>query len=307
MNKITGILWLCILFSSCNNIENNKSRNTTKTQLQAIIDIKYELAKPKKLIKKVVVLFGGFSEKLRDMKREFNIKELAKENNIAVIYLNYNQKLWLTKKEKQYLAAQLQSIFLKNKLPTQDIYIGGFSSGGNISLLLSDFLVENMDYHLKPKGVFIADSPIDLLALYKSSVKNLNRNFSKVSIQESSWIIKTLEKELGNPANDISNYQKYSVYTSATNHIHNLQHLKNLKIRLYTEPDKLWWKKQRMADYNQMNAYYIKKLAENLKKVGFEKLTYISTKNKGYRKNGTRHPHSWSIIDKKELITWIVE
>jgi len=31
----------------------------------------------------------------------------------------------------------------------------------------------------------------------------------------------------------------------------------------------------------------------------------IETKNKGYRNNGERNPHSWSIVDVDELIQWI--
>ncbi|MBL4708765.1 MAG: hypothetical protein JKY48_10055 [Flavobacteriales bacterium] len=221
--------------------------------------------------------------------------------------MNFNQKLWLEEDEKKKLAEQLQNIFLENKLPKNDIYIGGFSSGGNVSLLISSFLIENKTFKLKPKGVFIADSPIDLVALYKSSEKNLTRNFSDVSVQESTWIIETLGKQFGNPKKDISKYLEYSIYTSETNNIDKLKNLKNTKIRLYTEPDTIWWKENRMADYDQMNAYYIKRLFENLKESGFDQVEYLPTENKGYRENGDRHPHSWSIIDKKELIKWITE
>ena len=62
----------------------------------------------------------------------------------------------------------------------------------------------------------MVDSPIDLAALYKSSEKNLERNFSEVSVTESTWIIETLDKRLGNPYNNISKYQEYATYTSET-------------------------------------------------------------------------------------------
>mgnify|MGYP000398025545 CR=1 FL=1 len=307
MNKILGILLIFIVFFSCKNVEKEKTERTVKTQYQEVVNDKYELVKPTNNIKKVLVLFGGFPEKPEDIKREFKIIEIAKENSIAVLYMNYNQKLWLEKNEKQNLAEQLQSIFIENKLPTNNIYIGGFSSGGNVSLLISSYLIENKSFKLEPKGVFIADSPIDLVALYRSSKKNLIHNFSDVSVQESTWIIKTLEEKFGNPNNDISKYEQYSVFTSESNSFNNLKGLKSTKIRLYTEPDILWWKKNRMEDYDQMNAYYIKRLFENLKKSGFDQVEYIPTENKGYRENGDRHPHSWSIIDKEELIKWIME
>lgn len=216
--------------------------------------------------------------------------------------MNYNQKLWLEEYEKRELAEQIQKIFQVNNLPRKDIYIGGFSSGGNVSLLISSFLIENKKYNLKPIGVFIIDSPIDLVALYRSSEKNLMRNFSEVSVQESKWIIETLGKKFGKPTESISKFQDYAVYTSATNYIDNLKSLKNIKLRFYTEPDTLWWKENRKADYDQVNAFYIKKLYENLSKAGYDKVEFISTEKKGYRANGNRHPHSWSIVDKEGLI-----
>ena len=75
---------------------------------------------------------------------------------------------------------------------------------------------------------------------------------------------------------------------------------------MYSEPDSLWWKEQRMADFEQTNAYLIQELSELLFDSGFTQVEYIATENKGYRSNGERHPHSWSIVDQDELISWII-
>ncbi len=307
MNKLIGILLILIVFISCRNAEKEKTESLVEAEFQEITDDNYELSKPTENIKKVLVLFGGFPENPEDIKREFKILESAKKNGIAVTYMNYNQKLWLEKNEKQKLAESLQKIFIENKLPTNDIYVGGFSSGGNVALLISSFLTENKNFKLEPKGVFIVDSPVDLLALYKSAEKNIKRNFSEPSIQEANWIITNFEEKFGKPKKNLPKYEKYSVFSSSTNGINNLKGLKKTKIRFYTEPDTLWWKENRKADYDQMNAYYIKRLSESLKQLGFSHVEYIPTENKGYRDNGDRHPHSWSIVDKDGLIKWIME
>ena len=62
-----------------------------------------------------------------------------------------------------------------------------------------------------------------------------------------------------------------------------------------------------MADYDQMNSFYIERLSAVLKKSSFRTIEYIKTENKGYRANGERHPHSWSIVDVDELIEWMME
>ncbi|MWW25731.1 hypothetical protein [Algibacter lectus] len=305
MNRTLVVLFILTFSFSCKNNENKKTADSVKNEYQEIIKNEYVLNKPTKNIKAVLVLFGGFPENAEDIKREFKILENAKNNDITVLYLNYNRKLWLEENELLKLSEQLQNIFKANKLPTDNIYIGGFSSGGTVALLISNFMT-NENSNILPKGVFIADSPLDLAELYNTAKKNIERDFSNSTMEESKWLLQTLSKHFGNPNDNISKYELYSVFTSKTNNIINIKNLKNTKIRLYTEPDTLWWKKNTMAEYDEMNAFHIKKLSESLNELGFKKVEYIPTTNKGYRANGERHPHSWSIIDRKDLINWML-
>lgn len=282
-----------------------KSENVEENEFEEVINDDYELSKPIDP-KAVLVLFGGYPEKAKDIKQEFKILESAMVKGIAIVYMNYNQKLWLEENEKIKLAKELHKIFEENDLPKIKTYLGGFSSGGNVALLISDYLsLQNSE--MTPKGVFVIDSPIDLIGLYKSSVKNVERDFSEPSVQESTWLLETLGKQFGNPNSDITKYENYSIFTSETDNFDNIKNLNNVKIRFYTEPDTLWWKQNRMVDFDQINAYYLERLSMLLKKSTFTKIEYIATENKGYRANGERHPHSWSIVDKKELIEWITE
>lgn len=306
MKKLLVISLIFTVFSSCKNAGTEKTENSVKTEFQEVKHDDYELIIPAKGIESVLVLFGGYLEKVKDIKREFKILETAKENSIAVVFMNYNQKLWLEKNEKQKLAEQLCNIFKENDLPRTRINFGGFSSGGNVALLICHFLSQQ-NSELKPKGVFVVDSPIDLVALYKSAEKNVERNCSESSVKESNWLLDTLGKQFGDPNNNISNYESYSIYTSETDNFDNIKNLKNVKIRFYSEPDKLWWKQKRMTDFDQMNSYYLERLSKLLIKTGFSHVEYIATENKGYRSNGERHPHSWSIVDKNELIEWIMK
>jgi hypothetical protein len=294
------------LFSCKQNKQEKEQTTSEKLEFTEIIKEDYELYKPNKEVKAVLILFGGYPEVAEDIKREFEILDFARKNNIAVILSNFNQKLWLEENEKHELAKSLQNIIVVNQLPTDNIFIGGFSSGGVISLLISNFITGMKQFYIDPKGVFIVDSPIDLVALYKSSEKNIERNFSKPSVQESTWLLETLGSNFGNPKDDIKKYENKAVFTYSTDNISNLKKLKKTKIRLYTEPDTLWWKENRMADHEQMNAFYIQKLSERLVEKGFESVEYIPTINKGYRANGERHPHSWAIVDKKDLINWML-
>ena len=307
MNFYFYMLCFIVVFFSCKNGESEThSENSDDSLSQIINKNEYELHLPNDKIKTVLMLFGGYPENAEDIKREFNILEKAQQHDIAVVLMNYNQKLWLDENEKSDLAQKIQAIFIKHKLPADHFYIGGFSSGGVVNLLISDYIIGSDRYNMSPKGVFVVDSPIDLVALYNSSEKNIERNFSDVSVQESTWLIDNLESEFGKPEDRLEQYEKHAVYTHETGNISNLSNLNGTKIRLYTEPDTTWWKENRMADYDQTNAFYIKALSENLVKNGYSQVEYIPTKNKGYRADGERHPHSWSIVDVEDLLEWMV-
>ncbi|MDO3695930.1 hypothetical protein QVZ41_13850 [Wenyingzhuangia sp. chi5] len=303
MKKILVLIFFSVTLFSC---KSEKKSIRKEINTETFETSNFELIKTIGDTKAVLILFGGFGENPTDIKREFKILDITKKNQITLILMNYSKKLWLEEFEKKELAKLLQETLEKHNLNKKDIYIGGFSSGGIMSLQISNYIIGMKEFYIDPKGVFIVDSPIDLLELYKASKKNISRDFSSVSVEESKWLINTLEKKLGNPEKGISKYEKYSTYTLETDYIKNLKKLNKTKIRLYTEPDTIWWKENRMADYEQMNAFHIKKLYESLKRHNFKEVEYIPTKNKGYRADGERHPHSWSIINKEDLINWIL-
>ena len=144
--------------------------------------------------------------------------------------------------------------------------------------------------------------------LYRTAEKNLKLNFSESSVAESKWIKEMLDNEFGNPENGIVNYEINSPFTLETQNIDNLKSLEKLKIRFYSEPDLKWWKEHAKNDYEDLNAFYIQKLSEHLKtEFGKNDVEFIKTKNKGYRENGERHPHSWSIVNEKDLVNWMTE
>lgn len=256
----------------------------------------------------LLVLFPCFPCDAANTKAEFNIVDIASKNNVAVLLMNFNLHLWLSDTEKKELAQVLLTAITEYNINTENTFIGGFSGGGNVSLLLTDYLLAT-GASLQPKGVFIADSPIDLLGLYENAQKTIQKNVSDVAVQEANWIVETFETEFGVGINDktILNYENKSPYTLKTHTTQNLKHLKDLKIRFYSEPDTLWWEKNRQVAYEETNSYYIAQLTRDLNTLhGANTATYIKTENKGYRANGDRHPHSWSIIDGQDLIDWML-
>jgi hypothetical protein len=80
-----------------------------------------------------------------------------------------------------------------------------------------------------------------------------------------------------------------------------------MPILAITEPDILWWMEERGVDYYGLNSIDLASFINDLRIRGNKKAKLITTTGKGYRANGMRHPHSWSIVDTDELVKWCTE
>ena len=251
------ILILAVVLISCKGEDKEEDKLTAKLTSEIVSTSDFELIKSEKK-NGLLILFPCLPCDAKNTLSELEIGDISVENGFSVLAMNFNQHLYLNLSEKKELKKKLEKIVSEYDLSNENIFIGGFSSGGNVSLILSDYLIES-ESQIQPKGVFVVDSPIDLLALYKTAQKNLDMNFSEASIQEATWIKSFFDNEFGNPEKGITNYEKNSPYIFETQNIENLKDLKNLKIRFYTEPDLKWWQENRKNDYQDLNAYYVKK------------------------------------------------
>jgi hypothetical protein len=305
MNHLLIISILFVLGACSTNKNVKQEEQKTNPEPTNVVSENYELIIPEKQ-EGFLILFPCFPCNAENTRTEFNIIDIASTNNITVLLMNFNQHLWLSDTEKKDLEEIIMNAVKQNDINIDNTYIGGFSSGGNVALLLTDYL-KSTESLIQPKGLFITDSPVDLLGLYENAQKNIKKNFSEPAVQEANWIVEMFDPEFGIGDTALINYENKSPYFSKTNSTKNISNLNDVKIRLYSEPDTIWWKQNRQAEYEDMNAYYVAQLANDLGKLyGAEHVTYIKTENRGYRANGDRHPHSWAIVDEKDLVNWIL-
>ncbi|WP_390456180.1 hypothetical protein [Chryseobacterium sp. Alg-005] len=295
MNKNIFLIVLLMFLLNCTvrNVE-----NTTKSD-------HYELNRSVDQ-KAVLILFPCFPCDIEHTKTEAGfLKDLQKEG-ITTLLLDYNQKLFLTEAEKEKIAGRLNSIVDRHNIERKNIFIGGFSSGGNIALLISAYLKKNNN-PLQPKGVFVVDSPIDLEQLYHNAQRDVATNVDAEAVEEGKFLMALFEKDLGKPDEYPEKYKTASPYLISSNSIENIQYLREVKTRFYCEPDLEWQRQNKGRKFEDLNAFVLKKGNESLFNLGNLKTEYIETKNRGIRANGKKHPHSWNIVEREELLKWMRE
>lgn len=256
--------------------------------------------------KATLILFPCFPCDITYTKSEAKFLKDLDQEGISTLLLDFNQKLYLTEAEKKEYSLTLNKIFDKHQLNKEKIFIGGFSSGGNVSIILSNYLLATKNT-LTPTGVFAIDSPVDIEKLYLNAKTDIKRNINNEAIEEGKFIIDLLEKDLGKPETNISKYERLSPFTISTKATYNITHLKDIKTRFYYEPALDYHKKDSGREYEELNAYQLEQINKALLKIGSKKTECIITKNRGYRADGSRNPHTWNLVEKKGLIKWLIE
>lgn len=281
------------------------SCTTDKPENKLIITPEYELKKAHDQ-KAVLILFPCYPCSIEQTKSEAKFLQELDQEGITTLLLSYNQRLFLTEIEKQEYSDRLNSILDSNKVLKESIYIGGFSSGGNVAILITNYLLKTKNA-LQPKGVFAVDSPLDLERLYVGAKSDVQKNINSEAVEEGRFLIELFENEIGLPTIDKKRYKDFSPYIVSSNSIQNIDQLATIKTRFYTEPDLEWQLENKGRKFEEINAFTLEKAYKSLLDLGSTKVELIHTKNRGIRANGDRHPHSWNIVERESILQWMLD
>ena len=265
----------------------------------------YTLVVPLGGSKGVVVFLNANRDPL-----QYNIKPnfeyYALKNNLGILYVTTGNRLefFFDISKMDLVKNYLMNAIEKYKLPKDDIFFAGMSLAGTRAIKFANYLLSDSTNIIKPKAIAICDSPLDFVRFWKEETEARDLNFQPAAANEGAWVSGYLEKNLGGtPKDALGKYINYSPYCYDGEN-KKLSLLKDIPIRAYSEPDVKWWMKTRRKDYYEMNVIDLAAFIDELNKLGNDKAELILTQNKGYLPDGTRHPHSWSIVDNEELVKW---
>ena len=109
----------------------------------------------------------------------------------------------------------------------------------------------------------------------------------------------------GSPKEFPEKYIEASIYSNGIKNGGNAEYLKDIPIRMYTDLDVNWLMNERRRDLYDWNGTDIVAMINDLKLMGNKDANVIITMGKGIKLDGTKHPHSWSIMDNQDCFDWI--
>lgn len=279
----------------------------------------YYTVVPKGNVKGALVLLPSSGENAESViSCNKKLIQSASERDILTIVLSINNDRGLDDDQLSldFLNATFNQVVEQYQVPKNKFVIGGFSGGGMLALRYTEMSKDNSaKTSIIPVAVFGVDPPVDLAGLYNTSKRDITMNGDKIGLsqgkmnglREAKWIVEEYNKIYGGaPDQYPERYVQCSMYSRSQKDGGNAKYLKNLPVRVYCDPDILWALKERNRDYYDMNAANLSAMINFLNLNGNKEAEFIPAVGKGYRLDGTRHPHSWSIVEPIDCLNWIL-
>ncbi len=276
---------------------------------------------PKKPIQAVLVLFPSTGETAENViSCNKSLMQKAYDKNIlsVIVSSNFNNTLDTDTTAKHFFDAVFEDVVTKYKAPKNKFILGGLSLGGMNALQYTE-MSRNAKFltYLKPLAVIGIDPPVDMIDLYNGAKKSIVKyekegdklsESKKMALQEDHFLIDEFSKLYGgSPEEFPEKYVEGSMFSRSRDDGGNAKYLIDVPVRLYCDPDIVWQLKNKSRDYYDLNAANLSAMTNFLLQSGNTKAEFIPAIGKGFRVDGTRHPHSWSIVEPADCIKWLLE
>lgn len=263
---------------------------------------------PKANPRGIIFILPGGGETAERVKNSVYLDDLAVENNYIVIIPSWEDDSdFYFSNEIKFMDRIAKDIVTKYNVSKDKISIGGLSGGGMLAIKYTELAVRDKNTYFTPKSIFALDPPLDYENMYYRLNKDIERNYSDIAVNEAKYFLKDMTAAIGTPDKNRDKYIKESMYSYREKDGGNAKYLINIPILIYTEPGILWQMENRGRDLYDLNCADITAMINLLKLKGHKNADLVITNDRGIRPEGIRHPHSWSIMDPIECLSWITK
>ena len=267
----------------------------------------FKLVPKSKPVGVIIILHGG-AEDATGVMNQITLDEVALKNNFIVVFPNIEDDDFDMTVSQRLLDTIAKQVVDKHKVSKDRIVLGGLSGGGMQTITYTERAIRDKNTYFTPKAIFALDPPLDYENMYYRCQREVGRNFSEIGVTEAKMLLAEMEKNLrGTPETAKEEYRKNSMFSYRQKDGGNAKYLLTIPIRMYTEPGVEWQLKNRQRDLYDLNCADISAMINLLQLNGNKRADLVVTHDKGVRPNGMKHPHSWSIMDSKNCMTWTLK
>lgn len=256
----------------------------------------------------VLVLLPGYGSDASELRTASTlIDRLTKSRIAAVVLVPSQPTLFFDEASVKSLDAAVAGLLHSLSQSSRKTVIGGLSAGGTGAVQLAErCAVTSCTLGGQLAGVFAVDSPLDLERIWRGETLTIQRASPQSNTAESKLLLDGIRAVTGgSPGQVPRSFATHSPFTAFSANGGKAASLRKTPVRMYTEPDVSWWIDNRGLDYYAMNSVDAAALVNQLRILGNKDAQLVTTSGRGFRPDGSRHPHSWSIVDQADLARWV--
>jgi hypothetical protein len=254
----------------------------------------------------VLFLLAGFGQRPEDTPPETKLHQVAYKNNILTVFYAGGNKLYADSITQLQITTVIKDLIKRYQVKSNAFVLGGYSAGGMIAMRYTELCSEfRSRFPIQPKGIFAVDAPIDIFTIYEKFEETVKNNYADPAVEEANRVMDFMKQEYGVPRDNIAKYSKLTAFSMNKDYGQNEKFLKNTPVRVYHDVDIAWSIKNRHQTVHQSNYEVTAELINRLTLMGNDRAEFMQSYQTGYRANGQRHPHSWSIVNEAELVEWV--
>ena len=257
-------------------------------------------------IRGVLLLIAGFGNRAEDIFPETNLQNIAFANGILTIGFAAGNKLYADSITQARLTRVIKDVLVRYKVKPDAFVIGGYSAGGCIALRYVELCNEAPGgFPIRPRGVFLVDAPIDIFTTWNHLEESARTRYSEPAVEEAERAMAAIRADYGVPRDNISVYARMNPFSMNKAYGEPEKALRHTAVRAYHDVDIAWRLVNRNQTVHNSNYEVTAELINRLLLMGNKRAQFMQSFKTGYRANGQRHPHSWSIVDAVECIGWM--
>jgi len=254
----------------------------------------------------VLVLLAGFGQKAEDTPPETKLHLVAAKKNVLTVFFAAGNKLYADSVTCLNLNRVINDVLSRYHVNKNTFVLAGFSAGGMVALRYAELCLQYpASYPIKPLAAFTVDSPLDIFTIYEQLEESAANHYSEPAYEEAERAIAHIKADHGVPREHPAIYTKLTAFCMDKSLGQNEVWLKKLPLRVYHDVDIAWRIVNRHLTVHRSNYEVSAELINRLQLMGNLKAEFMQSFKTGYRANGQRHPHSWSIVNETECLQWI--
>lgn len=247
---------------------------------------------------------SGYDEKNKSSSQLYS---LASTRGFAVLSISSEIPFDFYFSESSLLSTYniIQEVFVKHKLPNENVFFLGASLVGHRALRLIKFMQEgDYDFQLNIQGLVICNFTLDWTRKWHQHKRDIR--IDRINLWEPRFMNYMLETHLeGTPKTAAENYHDFSAYSYVDESNRNIAVYKNYAVRAYIEPAIKYRLSQYYRTLYENNATDIVGFLAELELAGNENTELIVLQPDSSQIEKKNAQSTWDAINKDELMDWI--